>query len=193
MTRISQQTRATKETEIRVYLDLDGDGKGKISTGIGFFDHMLEALALHAGWTLEVEVRGDLHVDGHHTVEDTGIVLGRAFAEALGEDSCIQRYGTAFIPMDEALARCVLDVSGRAYLVFEADLKAAGVGDFDSQLVKEFFKAFAMQAGITLHLSLLYGDNTHHMIEALFKAVAHALREASRERTQLLSTKGVID
>lgn len=193
MTRISQQTRATKETEIRVYLDLDGDGKGKISTGIGFFDHMLEALALHAGWTLEVEVRGDLHVDGHHTVEDTGIVLGRAFAEALGEDLCIQRYGTAFIPMDEALARCVLDVSGRAYLVFEADLKAAGVGDFDSQLVKEFFKAFAMQAGITLHLSLLYGDNTHHMIEALFKAVAHALREASRERTQLLSTKGVID
>lgn len=184
--------RTTKETDIDLTLDLSG-GEVKVASGIGFFDHMLTALAVHAGWGLTVTCNGDLEVDGHHSVEDIGIVLGQAFAGAV-DKTAITRYGTAFIPMDEALARGVVDVSGRPYLVFQAELSAPMVGDFDTQLTEEFFRAFAMNAGITLHLALLYGSNCHHQIEGLFKAAAHALAEALAPRSGgVLSTKGVLE
>lgn len=184
-------TRTTKETDIVLKLDLSG-GEVKVASGIGFFDHMLTALAVHAGWGLEVTCRGDLDVDGHHSVEDIGIVLGQAFAQAVNKEG-IARYGTAFIPMDEALARCVVDISGRPFLVFQAELSAPMVGGFDTQLTEEFFRAFAMNAGITLHLALLYGSNAHHQIEGLFKACAHALAHALQARQGgVLSTKGLL-
>jgi imidazoleglycerol-phosphate dehydratase len=183
--------RTTKETDIALTLDLAG-GQVKVASGIGFFDHMLTALAVHAGWGLEVTCKGDLDVDGHHSVEDIGIVLGQAFAKAV-DKAGIARYGTAFIPMDEALARCVVDISGRPFLVFRAELSAPMVGGFDTQLTQEFFRAFAMNAGITLHLELLYGTNAHHQIEGLFKACAHALAQALEVRQGgVLSTKGVL-
>ena len=191
--RRAQITRKTRETDIALSLCLDG-GKVAIDTGIGFFDHMLTALATHAGFGLTLTVQGDLQVDGHHTVEDTGIVLGQAFAKAVGDKAGIARYGTAFIPMDEALCFACLDISGRPYLVFDAQFREAQVGTFDTCLVVEFMRAFCVNAGITLHLKCEYGANAHHVIEGLFKALAHALRTALRQTGgAVLSTKGTLD
>lgn len=183
--------RKTKETDVSVRLDLDG-GPADISTGIGFFDHMLEAFAVHGGFGLTVNVKGDLRVDGHHTVEDTGIVLGEALAEALGDKSGIARFGSFLLPMDESLALAAVDVSGRPFLVFDANFPEERVGEYDTCLTPEFFRAFAFHAGITLHLKIEYGANSHHMIEALFKAAAHALRLAVAPRDGVLSTKGTL-
>lgn len=191
--RSAQMTRNTKETDITVAMEIDGSGNCNISTGIGFFDHMLTALAVHAGFDLTVEAVGDLVVDGHHTVEDTGIVLGQTFAQALGGKEGIARYGNFTIPMDEALATCSLDISARPYLVFEGLENAGMIGGYDSSLTVEFLRAFAFNAGITLHLRVLYGSNAHHMTEAAFKALAHALKEACvRTDGPALSTKGVL-
>lgn len=192
--RIAELERTTRETAIKLSLNIDGSGIAKIDTGIGFFDHMLEALAVHSGMDLTVKCTGDLKVDGHHTVEDTGIVLGKAFAEALGGKAGIKRYGTAYVPMDEALAFVSLDCSGRPYLVFDAEFKADRVGELDTQLAVEFFRAFAYNAGITLHAKVLYGANDHHKLEALFKALAHALAEATQltGSDSVLSSKGVL-
>ncbi|HHV51619.1 MAG TPA: imidazoleglycerol-phosphate dehydratase HisB [Candidatus Avimonas sp.] len=189
--RTGAYSRKTKETDISVKINLDG-GPVEVITGIGFFDHMLEAFAVHAGFGLEVKAAGDLHVDGHHTVEDTGIVLGKAFAEALGDKSNIMRFGSFTLPMDDSLARAAVDISGRPFLVFIADFPEERVGGFDTCLTSEFFRAFAFNAGITLHLKVEYGCNSHHMIEALFKAAAHAIRLAVAPRDGLLSTKGVL-
>lgn len=187
-------TRKTKETSVSVKLDINS-GNIDISTGIGFFDHMLNALAVHAGFGLIVKVDGDLEVDGHHTVEDTAIVLGKALKEALGDKSGINRFGSAYIPMDEALAFASVDISGREYLVFDARFNEEKVGDFDSCLVEEFMRAFCFNAGITLHIKVLYGKNSHHMIEGCFKALAHALKHAVclNESNQVLSSKGSLD
>lgn len=185
--------RKTNETDINLSLNLDG-GNVSISTGIGFFDHMLNSFAVHGGFGLELVCDGDLRVDGHHSVEDTGIVLGRAFASALGEKRGIKRFGSAFIPMDEALAECHTDVSGRGFLLLDADFDNSAIGGYDTCLTKEFFRAFAVNAGITLHLRSSYGENDHHKTEALFKAAAHALKAAvalSAEETAL-STKGTL-
>lgn len=189
--RTAEQFRNTKETEIRVQLALDG-GETKITTGIGFFDHILQAFATHGNFGLQVQVKGDLYVDGHHTVEDTGIVLGRAFREALGNRSGIARFGSFYVPMDESLAFAAVDVSGRPFLVFQAEFPQQTVGAYDACLTEEFFRAFAMNAELTLHTRVEYGKNSHHMVEAMFKAVAHALRIAVAETTpgQVLSTKG---
>jgi len=168
--------------------------QNKIHTGIGFFDHMLELFAFRAGFALEVNCQGDLHVDGHHTVEDVGICLGQALAAALGDKVGITRYGTASIPMDESLAHCTLDISGRGFLVFNAALPAPIVGGFDTELVEEFFRALAHNAGITLHINLAYGSNTHHIIEAIFKAFGCALGQAVCKTglDSVSSTKGVL-
>ncbi|MDR1272451.1 MAG: imidazoleglycerol-phosphate dehydratase HisB [Clostridiales Family XIII bacterium] len=191
--RNAEVERKTKETDIKLFIELDGTGTSELSTGIGFFDHMLTAFAAHSGFDLRLDATGDLEVDAHHTVEDVGIVLGQAFAKAIGDKKGIARYGNFAVPMDEALARCNVDVGGRAYLVFEARFAADRVGDFDTQLVQEFFRAFAHNANVTLHLGLLYGDNDHHKAEALFKAFAHALRLAVDVGGDgLLTTKGVI-
>ena len=191
--RIGEVKRTTKETDITVKLDLDGSGKVNIDTGIGFFDHMLTALGVHAGFDLDVTVKGDLEVDGHHSVEDTGIALGQAFAKAIGDKAGIARYGSFYIPMDEALCFCSLDISGRPFLVYNAELTNEKVGSFDTCLAEEFFRAFAFNAGITLHIREEYGKNDHHIIEAMFKALAHALKEAVRiNGNEVLSTKGVL-
>ena len=190
--RIGTCDRRTKETVISAALNLDG-GAVEISTGIGFFDHMLEALAVHAGFGLTLKAEGDLHVDGHHTVEDTGIVLGKALAEALGDKGGIRRYGSFLIPMDESLALASVDVSGRPFLVFDARFPEERIGDYDSCLTGEFFRALAQNAGITLHLKMLYGQNSHHMAEALYKAAAHALKEAVTPAEGTLSAKGSLD
>jgi imidazoleglycerol-phosphate dehydratase len=184
--------RQTKETTIDVSLCLDG-GAVSISTGIGFFDHMLEAFAVHGGFGLTLTCKGDLHVDGHHTVEDTGIVLGKALAAALGDKGGIARFGSFFVPMDEAIAFASVDVSGRPYLVYDARFQEEKVGDYDTCLTSEFFRAFAFNAGITLHVRAEYGENAHHIIEALFKATAHALRLAVATKDGVLSTKGSLD
>ncbi len=193
MNRQSQITRKTKETDITALLQLDG-GEVKIDTGIGFLDHMLTALAVHGGFGLLLDAKGDLNVDGHHTAEDVGIVLGKAFCEALGDKSGIMRYGSAFIPMDESLGFCSVDVSGRPFLVLNAEFKNERVGEFDTCLVEEFMRALAFNAGITLHLRVEYGANDHHKIEALFKAMAYALKQATRPNTTgvFVSTKGVL-
>lgn len=186
-------TRSTRETDITAKLNLDGSGICKIDTGIGFFDHMLTALTVHGGMDLELKAMGDLHVDGHHTVEDTGIVLGTAFREALKTSGGIARYGSAFVPMDESLAFASLDISNRPYLVFDCEYSDDRTGTFDNCLTEEFFRAFAFNAGITLHIKLMYGSNDHHKIEAIFKAVAHALKAAKAVTGgEVLSTKGVI-
>ncbi len=187
-------SRKTAETDISVSINLDGSGIHNIGTGIGFFDHMLTAFAVHAGFNLDVAVVGDLYVDCHHSVEDTGIVLGKAFKEAIGDMKGINRYGTSFIPMDEALGFCSLDISNRPFIVFDCDYKDSRTGDFDNCLTEEFFRAFAYNAGITLHLKCMYGKNDHHKIEALFKAFAHALGDATAYRVddKVLSTKGVL-
>lgn len=192
--RSSEVERNTRETQIKVSMILDEKGKSQISTGIGFFDHMLTALSAHSGISMNIDVKGDLYVDGHHTVEDTGIVLGQALSKALGDKSGIERYGTAYIPMDESLAMASLDISNRPFLVYNAEYKNERIGEFDSCLAEEFFRAFAFNAGITLHINLLYGTNDHHKCEAIFKAVAHALKKAVKKNQsgQTLSTKGVI-
>lgn len=194
MNRTAQITRKTKETDIMLSLNLDEGGKVSINTGIGFLDHMLTALAVHGGFSLSVKCDGDLYVDGHHTTEDIGIVLGKAFAQALGDKAGIMRYGSAFIPMDEALAFCALDISARPFLVFNAQFTNAMIGQYDSCLTEEFMRAFAFNAGITLHLRCEYGSNDHHKTEALFKALAYALKTAVRRNTDgaAVSTKGML-
>lgn len=190
--RTAEVSRKTKETDIKASLNLDG-GSCEVSTGIGFFDHMLTAFAVHGGFGLTLKAVGDLDVDGHHTVEDTGIVLGKAFAKALGDKSGIARYGSFYIPMDEALALCVVDISGRPYLVFDDPFDNQTIGSFDACLVTEFLRAFAMNAGITLHMKVLYGKNAHHIAEAVFKALGHALKAAcATSDGTILSTKGVL-
>lgn len=184
--------RKTKETNIALSLNLDG-GECDIQTGIGFFDHMLGAFAMHGGFGLKLSVAGDLEVDCHHTVEDTGIVLGQAFAKALGDKSGIARYGSFYVPMDESLAFACADISGRPFLIFDAVFPQERVGSFDTCMTQEFFRAFAYHAGITLHMKVLYGSNSHHEIEALFKAAAHALCVAvAPAQRGVLSTKGVL-
>lgn len=191
--RNAEITRKTKETDITISLSLDG-GSVKINTGIGFFDHMLTAFAVHGGFGLSVQVAGDLNVDGHHTVEDTGIVLGKAFHQALGDKGGIARFGSFYVPMDEALGFAAVDISGRPYLVFDATFEQERVGAFDTCLCEEFFRALAFNAGFTLHLRTLSGKNAHHEIEALFKAAAHALGDAVKAKgSGALSTKGAID
>ncbi len=194
MSRKAEIARKTKETDITVKLELDGKGKPDIDTGIGFFDHMLTALCVHGGFDMTVKCKGDLNVDGHHSVEDVGIVLGKAFAEALGDKAGIMRYGSAFIPMDEALGFCSLDISARPFLVFNAKFTNERIGDYESCLTEEFMRAFAFNAGITLHLREEYGSNDHHITEALFKALAHALKQAVAKNTdgKALSTKGTL-
>ncbi len=188
--RTSVKARKTRETDISVKLCLDG-GKTEISTGIGFFDHMLNSFAMHGGFGLTVSAKGDLNVDCHHTVEDTGIVLGMAFAEALGDRSGITRFGSFYAPMDESLAFAAVDISGRPFLVFHADFAQERIGDYDSCMTEEFFRALAFQAGITMHARVEYGTNAHHQTEALFKATAHALRIAvTQTEGGILSTKG---
>jgi imidazoleglycerol-phosphate dehydratase len=179
MTRTAEATRKTKETAVRVRVTLDGSGAASVRTGVGFFDHMLEALAKHSLIDLEVEATGDLHVDQHHTVEDVGIVLGQALAKALGDRRGIRRYGEATVPLDDALARVVVDVSGRPFLAFHADPPSwQKVGDYDVALTPEFFRALATHGGLTLHVDLLRGQNAHHAVEAVFKAAARALGAA---------------
>ncbi|HIU36397.1 MAG TPA: imidazoleglycerol-phosphate dehydratase HisB [Candidatus Fimenecus excrementigallinarum] len=191
--RTAEVLRKTRETDITARLSLDG-GEVSVQTGVGFFDHMLTAFAVHGGFGLTLSCKGDLEVDCHHTVEDTGLVLGQAFAEALGGKAGIARYGSFFVPMDEALGFCAVDVSGRPFLVFEAQLPEARVGDFDACMAKEFFRAFSSRAGVTLHLRAPYGDNTHHILEALFKAFGHALAGACAQTAGgTLSTKGALD
>lgn len=185
-------SRVTKETSVELTLNLDG-GEVSVSTGIGFFDHMLTALAFYAGFGLELRTKGDLEVDGHHTVEDTGIVLGQAFAAALEDNRGITRFGTSFVPMDEALCRVVLDISNRPYLVYEVEMPQSMIGGYDACLTEEFMRAFSMNSGITLHVNALYGRNAHHITEALFKALGLALKQAIRvEGDRVVSTKGVL-
>ncbi|NCU25783.1 imidazoleglycerol-phosphate dehydratase HisB [Candidatus Nomurabacteria bacterium] len=188
--------RDTNETRIIVDLDIDGSGETEISTGIGFFDHMLTLLGKHSGMDLRIFCKGDLEVDFHHTVEDTGIVLGKAFLEALGDKKGIRRYSNVRIPMDEALAACDLDISGRPFLVYNASLKSRKVGEFDVCLAEEFFRAFSVSAAVTLHMNCEYGRNDHHMIEAMFKALAVAVKRAAeidpKSEGKVPSTKGVI-
>jgi imidazoleglycerol-phosphate dehydratase len=196
MARVGEVTRKTKETDLRVRVDLDGRGEARIKTGIGFFDHMLEALGRHALLDLVIEARGDLHVDGHHTVEDTGIVLGQAIAQALGERVGIRRYADATVPLDEALVRCVMDVSGRPFLSYCIEIpKWQMLGDYDVFLTPEFFRALTLNAGLTVHLDLVRGDNPHHIVEAAFKAFARALDQATLLDPRVTgppSTKGVL-
>ena len=185
--------RTTKETDIAVTVRLDGKGESDIATGIGFFDHMLTALSRHSGISMQVKAKGDLHVDGHHTVEDTGIVIGQALMQALGDKSGIARYGSAYIPMDEALSFCALDLSNRPYLVFKGTFANQTIGDYDACLTEEFFRALSENAGITLHLDMCCGKNDHHKCEALFKAFAHALKAAVQDTDgTTLSTKGAL-
>lgn len=193
--RKAEVARKTKETDIVLSLAFDEPKPiVQVDTGVGFFDHMLTALAVHAGISLSVVCKGDLHVDCHHTIEDVGIVLGGALCKALGDKSGIVRYGSFYIPMDEALGFASIDISGRPYLVFHADFTADRIGEMDTQMVEEFFRAVAFHAGITLHLGAPYGTNDHHKAEALFKAFAHALKAAAALNTDgsVLSTKGVL-
>ncbi len=196
MTRKATIARTTKETAIEVQLDLDGSGQVNVDTGIGFFDHMLDAFGRHGLFDLDVKANGDLNVDGHHTVEDVGIVLGQAFAQAIGDKRGIVRYGDIALPMDEALVLAAIDFSGRGALYWDMDISYQMIGSFDSTLAKEFFIAFATNAEITLHVKQLAGENLHHVIECLFKAVARALRAAvasdPRAADALPSTKGVL-
>ena len=191
--RTAQIVRKTKETDIELSLCLDS-GEVSVDTGIGFFDHMLTAFAMHGGYGLTLKVRGDLNVDCHHTVEDTGIALGKAFAQALGDKSGICRYGSFYVPMDEALAFCASDFSGRGFLVFRAEFAQERVGGFDTCMTEEFFRALAINAGLTLHISVPYGSNAHHQIEAIFKAAGHALAQGTAKNTTgaVLSTKGML-
>ncbi|MEM1075431.1 MAG: imidazoleglycerol-phosphate dehydratase HisB [Pseudomonadota bacterium] len=189
-------TRKTTETNISVTIDLDGTGTYDNATGVGFFDHMLDQLARHALIDMKIRAEGDLHIDDHHTVEDTGIALGQALTAALGDKKGIQRYGYCLLPMDDALVRCALDLSGRPFLVWNVDLPTAKIGTFDTELVREFFTAFSTHGGITLHVDQLHGINSHHIAEAAFKSVARALRRAievdPRKADAIPSTKGTL-
>lgn len=188
--------RNTKETQISVSLNLDGTGTYDVSTGIGFLDHMLEQLSRHSLIDLTVKAEGDLHIDFHHTTEDTGIAIGEAFAIALGDRKGITRYGSAYIPMDETLSRVALDISNRPYLIWRVDFSKPKLGDMDTELFKEWFQAFAQAAGITLHVDNLYGENNHHIVESCYKGIARALRQAieidPRKADEVPSTKGVL-
>ncbi len=188
--------RKTAETDIELRLDLDGSGKYQVSTGVGFLDHMLELFARHGNFDLELNCTGDLHVDGHHTAEDVAIVLGRAFGEALGERRGINRYGSCILPMDEALVLAAVDISGRGVLGYALEIPSPRVGDFDTELTKEFMAAFARSLGAAVHLRQLAGDNSHHIIEGAFKALARALRQAvaidAENAERIPSTKGTI-
>ena len=195
MNRKAIVSRDTKETQIKLTLDLDGSGVCKLDTGIGFFEHMLDGFARHGLFDLEVTCKGDLDVDCHHSIEDVGIVLGTAIKEAVGDKKGIVRYGSCMLPMDETLAMCAIDLSGRPYLVFDAPFKGEMVGGMDTQMAREFFYAVSYTAGMNLHLKVLYGENDHHMMEALFKAFAKALDAAVRmdpRITDVLSTKGTL-
>jgi imidazoleglycerol-phosphate dehydratase len=194
MNRIAEVQRNTKETQIRVRVDLDGTGAATLATGIGFFDHMLDQIARHGLIDLQVQAQGDLHIDGHHTVEDVGITLGQAVAKAVGDKAGITRYGHAYVPLDEALSRVVVDFSGRPGLHMRVPFRAGMVGGFDTQLAYEFFQGFSNHAGVTLHIDNLFGDNAHHQCETVFKAFARALRMAlapdPRSAGVVPSTKG---
>jgi imidazoleglycerol-phosphate dehydratase len=191
--RTSEQHRTTKETTVDLVLDVDGGGSASASTGIPFFDHMLEQLGKHGGFDLRIEATGDLEVDTHHTVEDVGIVLGTALKEALGDKAGVRRFASSLVPLDEALVQVALDLSGRPFLVYEVDPVAEWIGTFDPQLTEEFWRAFAFGAGITLHIRSVSGKNGHHVIEASFKGVARALRDAVKiEGTSVPSTKGTL-
>lgn len=195
MSRIGECKRDTKETQIEVSINLDGTGKAEVSTGIGFFDHMLISFAKHGLFDLTVKVTGDLYVDCHHTIEDTGIALGVAIRKALGDKKSIKRYGYMILPMDESLTMCALDLSGRPYLVFNVDFTTDRVGYFDTEMVKEFFHAITYTTGMNLHIKMLEGGNNHHMIEGIFKAFAKALDQATitdDRITDVLSTKGTL-
>ena len=189
-------TRKTAETDIRVEINLDGTGAYSNQTGVGFFDHMLDQLARHALIDMTITAAGDLHIDDHHTVEDTGIALGQALSAAMGDKRGITRYGACHLPMDDAQVRCALDLSGRPFLIWNVDLRAPKIGTFDTELVREFFQAFATHGGITLHVDQLHGFNSHHIAEAAFKAVARALRDAlevdPRKSGDVPSTKGTL-
>ena len=195
MNRVAAVNRETAETKIALQLNLDGTGKSAIDSGIGFFDHMLNLMTVHGQLDLELRCDGDLEVDGHHSVEDIGIALGDAFKEAIGDKKGICRYGTFYLPMDESLAFVTLDISGRPFLVYDGGEMSPMVGGFDTELTEEFLRAFAMHAGITLHVKVLYGTNTHHKIEAIFKALGHALRIAVSQDPKVKgvpSTKGML-
>lgn len=194
--RTAKIVRTTKETSIAVSLGLDGDGTAQIATGIGFFDHMLESFAKHGAFDLTVEAKGDLHVDMHHTVEDVGICMGQAFKEALGGHKGIRRFGHAYIPMDETLSRASIDFANRPYLIWRVELPRPKLGEMDTELFKEWFQAFAMHSGACLHVENLYGENTHHIVESCYKALARAARAATEIDPRLSgatpSTKGVL-
>jgi imidazoleglycerol-phosphate dehydratase len=191
--RVGEFRRETKETQLFVRVDLDGTGQFRGSVGVPFFEHMLDLFTRHALIDLELEGKGDLHIDAHHTVEDVGIVLGNALRQALGDRAGIERYGEAYVPMEESLVRCVLDLCNRPYLRYDVPVPKAKVGEFDVELAEEFFRAFAFNAGITMHVQLFYGANLHHILEATFKAVGRALGKAVRREPRIigvLSTKG---
>ena len=194
--RIAEISRKTTETAVSTSINLDGTGTYKVKTGVGFFDHMMEQLARHSLIDITLEAGGDLHIDDHHTVEDCGIALGQAVAKALGERKGIRRYGACDLPMDETLSRCAIDVSGRPFLIFKVNFPQAKIGTFDTELVREWFQAFAMNGGITLHIENSYGANSHHIAEASFKALARALRAAveidPRQENRIPSTKGTL-
>ncbi len=195
MNRVGECSRETKETKIQVIINLDGTGKAEVDTGIGFFDHMLISFAKHGLFDLTVKVTGDLYVDSHHTIEDTGIALGVALRKALGDKKSIHRYGSMILPMDESLVLCALDLSGRPYLVFQVDFTTERVGYFDTEMVKEFFHALTYTTGMNLHVKMLEPGNNHHMIEGIFKAFAKALDQATEKDnriTDVLSTKGTL-
>ena len=195
MARVASVIRTTKETEIALELNLDGNGKAEVSTGIGFFDHMLTNFARHGFFDLKLTVKGDLEVDGHHTVEDTGIVLGQAIKQAVGDKAGIRRYGSFLLPMDETLVLCAIDLSGRPYLNFSAELSVERVGELETELVREFFYAVSYSAGMNLHMKQMDGSNCHHIIEAMFKAFAKALDEAVSYDARIagaLTTKGTL-
>ena len=194
--RVAEVVRETKETRIRVRIDLDGTGKTEISTGVGFYDHMLESFGRHGGFDLTIETQGDLHIDMHHTVEDTAIVLGQAIKQAAPGFAGIRRFGHAYIPMDETLTRCAVDFSNRPYLIWRVDFSRPKVGEMDTELFKEFHHAVAMNLGACVHIETLYGENSHHIAESGFKALARALRQAveldPKTQGQAPSTKGVL-
>jgi imidazoleglycerol-phosphate dehydratase len=195
MSRTGNKVRTTRETDVRVNIDLDGQGHSKISTGIGFLDHMLDLFARHGLFDLEVTCAGDLHIDAHHSVEDIAITLGQAFSEALGDKSGIVRFGAAYVPMDETLARAVVDLSGRAFTVYRVPITRPRIGELDVELVEHFWRSFAGEVRCNLHVEVLYGSNQHHILEAVFKSSAKALSSATRvsERIEgVLSTKGTL-
>lgn len=195
MVRTAVLARQTAETDISLELNIDGTGKTQVATGVGFFDHMLTLWTKHGFFDLQLKADGDLYVDCHHTVEDTGIVLGQALSNALGDKTGIKRYGTAYVPMDEALVMVSLDISGRPYLVYDVSISAGMIGSYDTEMTEEFLRAFAFNAGLTLHVRLIHGKNAHHIVEAVFKALGRALDEATRKDERIIgvmSTKGML-